>query len=43
MSGNNFNNNLHCISTLQKIAIQIINKNIFKNVHNIFILTNTNN
>ena len=41
--GNNFNNNLQCISTLQKKAIRIVNKNIFKIVNNIFILTNTNN
>ena len=41
--GNNFNNNLQCISTLQKKAVRIVNKNIFKIVNNIFILTNTNN
>ena len=41
--GNNFNNNLQCISTLQKKAIRIVNKNIFKIVNNIFIFTNTNN
>ena len=39
----NFNNNLQCISTLQKKAVRIVNKNIFKIVNNIFILTNTNN
>ena len=41
--GNNFNNNLQCISTLQKKAFRILNKNIFKIVNNIFILTNANN
>ena len=41
--GNNCNNNLQCISTLQKKAVRIVNKNIFKIVNNIFILTNTNN
>ena len=41
--GNNFYNNLRCISTLQKKAVRIVNKNIFKIVNNIFILTNTNN
>ena len=40
--GNNFNN-IQCISTLQKKAIRIVNKNIFKIVNNIFISTNTNN
>ena len=40
---NNFNNYLQCISTLQKKAVRIVNKNIFKIVNNIFILTNTNN
>ena len=39
----NFNNNLQCISTLQKKAIRIVNKNIFKIANNIFISTNTNN
>ena len=41
--GNNFNNNLQCISTLQKNAIRIVKKNIFKIFNNIFIFTNTNN
>ena len=41
--GNNLKNNLQCISTLQKKAVRIVNKNIFKIVNNIFILTNTNN
>ena len=41
--GNNFNNNLQCISTLQKKAVGIVNKNIFKINNNIFILTDTNN
>ena len=41
--GNNFNNNLQCISILQKKAVRIVNKNIFKIVNNIFILTNINN
>ena len=41
--GNNVNNNLQCISTLQKKAVRIVYKNIFKIVNNIFILTNTNN
>ena len=41
--GNNCNNILQCISTLKKNAVRIVNKNIFKIVNNIFILTNTNN
>ena len=44
--GNNFNNNLQCISTLQKKAVRIVNKNIFKMINNILIFTNrfpTNN
>ena len=41
--GHNFNNNLQCISTLQKKFVRIVNKNIFKIINNIFILTNTNN
>ena len=41
MWGNNFNNNLQCISTLQKKDVRIVNKNIFK-INNIFIFTNTN-
>ena len=41
--GNNFNINLQCISTLQKKAVRIVNKNIFKIVNDIFIFTNTNN
>ena len=43
MWGNNCNNNLQCISTLQKKAVRIVYKNIFKIVINIFILTNINN
>ena len=38
--GNNLNNNLQCISTLQKKAVRIVNKNIFNIVNNIFIFTN---
>ena len=41
--GNNFNNNLQFIFTLQKKAFRIVNKTIFKIDYNIFILTNTNN
>ena len=41
--GNNVNNSLQYILTLQKNAVRIINKTIFKIVNNIFILTNTNN
>ena len=40
--GNHFNNNLKCISTLQKKAVRIVNKIIFKIVNDIFIFTNTN-
>ena len=36
-------NNFQCISTLQKKAVRIVNKNIFKMFNIIFILTNTNN
>ena len=41
--GNNFNNNLQCISTLYKKAIRIANTNIFKIVNNVCMLSNTNN
>ena len=41
--GNNVNNNLQCISTLQKKAFRIVNKTIFKIVNTIFILTNSIN
>ena len=40
--GNNFNNNHQFISTLQKKATRIVNKNIFKIVNNIIIFTNNN-
>ena len=43
MWGNNFNNNLQCISTLQQKFNRIVNKTIFKIVNNIFICNNTNN
>ena len=41
--GINVNNNRQCISTLQKKAVRIVNKNVFKIVNNIIIFTNTNN
>ena len=40
--GNNFSNSLKCIYSTKK-AIRTVNKNIFKIINNIFILTNTNN